>query len=116
MEQAERTAADQPTTATAHLMLGMLCLDEGRVEAALTSLRRATLLGPDDPLAHFSLGRAWLLANNAQRARASFLDARRQLVGMAVDAIVPGGGGTWASELRHATEAQLEALSHEPAA
>jgi chemotaxis protein methyltransferase CheR len=116
LEQAERAAVDQPTSATAHLMLGMPCLDDGSIEAALTSLRRATFLDPDDPLAHFSLGRAWLLSGNAQRARASFLDARRQLVGLTVDAIVPGGGGTWASELRHATEAQLEALSHENAA
>jgi chemotaxis protein methyltransferase CheR len=116
MEQAERLAADQPTSAAAHLMLGMLCLDDGWIEAALTSLRRATFLDPGDPLAHFSLGRAWLLSGNAQRARASFLDARRQLVGMTVDAIVPGGGGTWASELHHAVETQLAALSHETAA
>jgi hypothetical protein len=97
-------------------MLGMLCLDDGGIQAALTSLRRATFLDPADPLAHFSLGRAWLLSGNPQRARASFLDARRQLVRMSVDAIVPGGGGTWASELRHAIEAQLEAMRNPTAA
>jgi len=47
-----------PLRAEAHLLLGMLHLENGAAEEALASLRRATFLSPDLPMAHFGLGRA----------------------------------------------------------
>jgi chemotaxis protein methyltransferase CheR len=111
-QQAETVAAQQPLNAAAHLVLGMLYLDDGAVDAALNSLRRASFLEPGNPLVYFSLGRAWTLAGQPDRAKPALLDARRHLAAMADNDPVAGGGGMWAGELRHAVEAQLTSLSH----
>lgn len=76
-EHAARLAQTWPVTADAHLVLGMLDLDEGAVAGALERLRRATFLDKDNALAHFALGRAYGQQGNRSRARAAFTHARR---------------------------------------
>jgi chemotaxis protein methyltransferase CheR len=107
LEDAERIVIAEPLNASAHLLLGMLYLDRGAPDQALSSLRRAAFLEPRDPLVHFTLGRAWALAGQPERATAALLDARRNLGAFADNDLLPGGGGMWAGELRHAVDAQL---------
>jgi chemotaxis protein methyltransferase CheR len=103
-------ARDRPLEAEAHLLLGMLHLDEGALDAALESLRRATFLDKDNALAHFSLGRAYLQQGYRARAQAALTQARRLLAALALDHVLQGSGGLTAGELRHAVEAQLSML------
>jgi Flp pilus assembly protein TadD len=100
----------QPLEAGAHLLLGMLQLDEGEIEPALESLRRATFLDASNALAHFSLGRAYLRVGSAQRARAALTHARRLLAPLPDAEPVPGGDGVAVGELRRAVDAHLDSL------
>src|SRR5207302_2009722 len=54
-DQARRITEAQPLNGEGHLLLGMLHLEDGALEPALNSLRRAVFLEPNNPLAHFSL-------------------------------------------------------------
>lgn len=54
----EAAIADDPAHAEAHHLLGVVCLDLGRHEAALGALRRAVGLNPRNPHAHYHLGNA----------------------------------------------------------
>ncbi len=109
-EQAERLTRAQPLVAEAHLLLGMLYLDEGALEPAVESLRRATFLDAHNALAHFSLGRVYLQMGDQARARAALIHARRILAVLPDDQAIFGGGGLVAGELRHAVAAQLASL------
>jgi chemotaxis protein methyltransferase CheR len=109
-EQAERLVRARPLEAEAHLLLGMLDLDEGSAGPALASLRRATFLDARDALAHFSLGRAYLQLGDQARARAALIHARGILLAAPDDQAIPGRGELSAGELRHAIETQLASL------
>ena len=110
-EQAERLTRTRPLVAEAHLLLGMLYLDEGALEPAVESLRRATFLDAHNALAHFSLGRVYLQIGDHARARAALIHARRILAVVPDDQGISGGDGLVAGELRHAVEAQLASLN-----
>ena len=109
-EQAQAAALASPLSAEAHLLLGMLYLDEGNRALALGSLRRAAFLNPVDPLAQFSLGLAWDRSGDADRARMALRQARRFLADVSDDVQIGGGAKLEAGELRHAIETQLTAL------
>jgi hypothetical protein len=97
-------------------MVGMLYLEKGVLDRALTSLRRAVFLDDRDPLAQFSLGRAWLLSGDPARARVALLHAGRQLASLSDEAPVPGCASMRAGELRRAVQTQLDAISTRRAA
>ncbi len=108
--EAERWVRAWPLEAEAHLLLGMLNLDEGLVEPAIRSLRRAALLDGNNGLVHFNLGTAYLRSGDPSRARAALSDARRILLESPVDSIAACGVGVSATDLRLAVEEQLAAL------
>ena len=110
LDRAEQLTRPNPLDAKAHLVLGLLQLDAGAAERALESLRRASFLDPDNPLAQFSLGRAYAQLGDPARARRTLANARRQLVPLADDQPIPDGEGLSAGELLHAIAAQLAAL------
>jgi len=96
-----------PLAEVAHRLHGLLALEEGDYGTALTSLRRATFLAADDPLAQFGLGRAYRALGDEKRAVVAFRYARRILAALADDAIVPGDDTLSIAHLRRAVEAQL---------
>jgi chemotaxis protein methyltransferase CheR len=100
----------QPLAAEAHLLFGMLRLDENAVEPALESLRRAAFLDADSALVQFTLGRAYGALGDRSRAQVAYTHARRLLAAVADDAAITGGQGMVAGELRAAIEAQLRGL------
>ncbi|MCX6023652.1 MAG: hypothetical protein NTZ05_18350 [Chloroflexi bacterium] len=106
---AQRFAAAQPLAAEAHLLLGMLALEAGAANEALDSLRRAAFLDASAPLAHFSLGRAYLDLGEPVRAGGALVQARRLLAALPDDAALPDTNGLTAGELRQAAEALLGA-------
>jgi hypothetical protein len=109
--QAEHLVRRWPLEIEGHLLLGMIHLDAGALDAAIVSLRRATFLDGDNALAHFNLGQAYLRSGDATRARAALTHARRVLAGTPDDEAVLAGGEMAASELRYAVEVQLAGLS-----
>jgi len=96
-----------PLAEVAHRLHGLLALEEGDYGTALASLRRATFLAADDPLAQFGLGRVYRALGDEQRAVAAFRHARRILAALADDATVPGDDTLSIAHLRRAVEAQL---------
>jgi chemotaxis protein methyltransferase CheR len=108
--RAEQLAADHPLRAEAHLLLGMLYLEEGLTDAALACLRRATFLESGHPLAQFSLARALQQNGEVDRARAAFVQARHALAGRADDEIIAATEPVGVAELRQAIDHQLAAL------
>ncbi|MBA3943899.1 MAG: protein-glutamate O-methyltransferase CheR [Herpetosiphonaceae bacterium] len=108
-KQAEQGVHDRPLEVEGHLLLGMLHLDEGAVELAIESLRRATFLDEYSILAHFGLGRAYALAGYEVRARATLTHARRLLVSFTEKQAAEDGMPA-VNELRHAIEMQLASL------
>jgi chemotaxis protein methyltransferase CheR len=91
----------------AHLMQGMLHLDDGDLHLAIESLRRAAYLDADNPLAYFSLGRAYTRLGSPDRAVAALLHARRLLAVSPADGTVPGYDEISVAELSHAVELML---------
>ncbi|HEY3081807.1 MAG TPA: CheR family methyltransferase [Chloroflexota bacterium] len=106
----ERLAVARPLEVEAHLLLGMLWLDEGAAQSAFGSLRRAVFLEAQNPLAHFGLGRALLRLGDRARARTALVHARRLLAGAPADGLVPRGGGMRLGDLRRAVDAQIATL------
>jgi chemotaxis protein methyltransferase CheR len=102
-----------PLTEVAHRLLGLLALEEGDYTGALDSLRRATFLAADDPLAQFGLGRAYRALGDETRAVAAFRHARRTLAALADDAVVPGDDTLSIPHLRRAVQAQLTGTGDE---
>jgi len=102
-----------PLAETAHRLLGLLALEEGDYAVALESLRRATFLAADDPLAQFGLGRVYRALGDETRAAAAFRHARRILAPLAADATVPGDDTLSIAHLRRAVEAQLTGTTAE---
>jgi hypothetical protein len=88
----------------------MLCLDEGALDLAIESLRRATFLDRDNAMAHFSLGRAYQQQGYSARARGAFAHARRLLAAMRADQPLAHSSGLLAGELYQAVDAQIAAL------
>jgi tetratricopeptide (TPR) repeat protein len=102
----DRPAPDLRT----HLLLGLKHLEAGAVDEAITSLRRAAYVDGNHSLTQYSLGRAYLQAHDAPRARAAFNRARRLLAVGSADQVVEVGGEMTIEELRFAVEAHLAAL------
>jgi chemotaxis protein methyltransferase CheR len=100
-------ARAEPLSVATHRLHGLLALEDGDTAAALESLRRATFLDADDPLAQFGLGRAYRALGDENRARAAFRHARRIVAAWAADRPVPGDEGLPAADLRAALDAQL---------
>lgn len=101
---------DTPLLVEAHRLLGLLALEAGDSVVAAESLRRATFLDPEDPLAQFGLGRAYRALGDSTRAGAAFRQARRVLAYLAPDGIVPGDDSLSVDKLRRAIAAQLTTI------
>ena len=106
-ERLAKLVVAAPLAVAAHRLLGFLALEDGEPAAALDSLRRATFLAADDPLAQFGLGRAYRALGDTARASAAFRQARRALAPWSGERAIPGDEGLTADELRQAIEAQL---------
>jgi chemotaxis protein methyltransferase CheR len=103
-----------PLDAGVHLRLGMVYLEAGDIARAVESLRRATFLDPNNPLAHFTRSRACLRLGDRPNALAALTQARRILARLPDDQEVAGGDRLTSIELRRAVEIQLTALSSQP--
>lgn len=103
---APRTAEPRSDEAREYLRAGMVRLDEGDADGAIKSLRQATFLDQDNPLAQFSLGCAYRHSGNRSRARAAFVHARRLLAGVGDEQVV-ADSGVVAGQIREAIDAQL---------
>ena len=108
---AQRLVEARPAEAGAHLLLGLLLLDEGEGARAAESLRRAAFLDATNPLAHFGLARALAGLGEGRRARSALARAGQLLAAQPDDQPVPAGGGMTAGELRRAVDAQLAAAA-----
>jgi chemotaxis protein methyltransferase CheR len=100
-------AREEPLSVATHRLQGLLALEDGDTAAALESLRRATFLDADDPLAQFGLGRAYRARGDENRARAAFRHARRLVASWPGDRPIPGDEGLSAEDLRDVLDAQL---------
>ncbi len=109
-EQASVLTRTWPLEAAGHLLLGMIYLDDGLLDHALESLRRATFLDRDGALAHFSLGRAYLRQGQVGRARAAFVHVRRLVAALPDAQAVQDSNGLVAGDLRRAVDAQIASL------
>src|SRR5258708_34106316 len=99
-----------PLESWAYTRQGMCYLEEGDVDRAIESLRRATFLDPNAALAHFGRGRACLRQGDRRGAGAALTQARRTL-GAAPDGHeLPGAEGVASQELRHTIKVQIVAL------
>lgn len=108
-ERLGQLARSAPLAVATHRLLGILALEDGLHAVALESLRRATFLAADDPLAQFGLGRAYRALGDEMRAVAAFRHARRVLAPWPGDRPIPGDEGLTAEELRGVIEVQLAA-------
>ncbi len=108
-QQAEQAVVLRPPDVETHLLLGLRQLDDGAIELAIESLRRATFLDEHNVLAHFGLGRAYTRAGHELRARAALTHARR-LLASASEKQLAEAGMPPVNELRHAIEMQLASL------
>lgn len=103
-------AREEPLSVATHRLQGLLALEDGEPDAALASLRRATFLDADDPLAQFGLGRVYRALGDENRARAAFRHARRLIASWPGDRPIPGDDGLSAEDLRAGLDAQLATI------
>ncbi|MFN8514534.1 MAG: CheR family methyltransferase [Thermomicrobiales bacterium] len=103
-------AREDPLSVATHRLQGLLALEDGEPDAALASLRRATFLDADDPLAQFGLGRVYRALGDENRARAAFRHARRLIASWPGDRPIPGDDGLSAEDLRGGLDAQLATI------
>ncbi len=113
-------ALDQaPMLAEAHYLQGLIRQEEGRLEEALTALRRCVYADPQFVLGHFALaGLAWRLGLTG-RARKALEAAARLLSGRRSEEPIPEGDGLTVGQLLELVavhEALLEASLPEEAA
>ena len=109
-EQAEALCREGTLEAEIFLLLGMLHLDENAFQPAVEALRRATVLQPNNSVAHFGLGWAYRQMGNIERGRAAFLHARRLLTTIPAATTLADADGMTVEDLRHAVEIQLAEL------
>jgi chemotaxis protein methyltransferase CheR len=93
-----------------YLLAGLQSLEAGEYGRSIEELRRAVFIDPANPLARFSLGRAYARQGERSHALAAIRQARRLLEGVPDDAPVPHGDGLLNGELRHAVDVQLGVL------
>jgi chemotaxis protein methyltransferase CheR len=109
-EALEALAREVPLLAAAHRLLGLLALEEGDTGTALDSLRRATFLAPEDPLAQYGLGRTYRALGDTVRAHAALRHARRILAPLSGESLVVAEDLLTVEKLRSALAAQLVLL------
>jgi tetratricopeptide (TPR) repeat protein len=66
---------ENPKDADALGVKATLLLDKGEVTQALTGLQQAVTRAPDNPVAHYNLGRAYVLHSDIEQARQQFQKA-----------------------------------------
>jgi len=103
-------AREAPLLTAAHRLLGLLALEAGDTATALESLRRATFLASEDPLAQYGLGRTYSALGDAVRARAALRHARRILAPLPGASLVADEDVLTVDKLRSALAAQLVLL------
>jgi len=99
----------------AELEAGLLALEAGSAGSALDWLRRATYKNPHSPLAQFALARTYLEAGDLTRAHAALLHARRLLLPLDSDGLVPGSDALQVETLRQAVQTHLAGIEAAPA-
>ncbi len=68
----EQILHENPNDPDAKSLDGSLKLDKGDVSHALAELQQVVTLAPDNPVAHFNLGRAYAMHGEAEQARQQF--------------------------------------------
>jgi chemotaxis protein methyltransferase CheR len=106
----EQLTRDAPLLTAAHRLVGLLALERGDTATALESLRRATFLAPEDPLAQYGLGRTYRALGDAVRASAALRHARRILAPLSGESLIVGEEALTVDKLRRALDAQLALL------
>ena len=101
---------DAPLLTAAHRLVGLTALERGDTATALESLRRATFLAPEDPLAQYGLGRTYRALGDAVRASAALRHARRILAPLPGESLIVDEGALTVDKLRRAIDAQLVLL------
>jgi chemotaxis protein methyltransferase CheR len=111
LQSCERALELDDLAEEAYLLRGMVYQQIGQQEKAIADLERATYLNPSSPTAHFYLGNLLMRIPDVGRARQSFRQTQRTLMGQADDTLIDG---VPVHLLREACRRNLEALGRGP--
>ena len=83
-----------------HYLLGIICYELGRPDAAVTSLKRALYLDPDFILAYFTLANIYRSAARIRESNKNYQNALALLNAMPPDQLIPESEGIYAGRLK----------------
>jgi Flp pilus assembly protein TadD len=89
---------------------GLLALESGSADSALELLRRATFREPENAVAQFALGRAYVATGDPARARTALLQTRRLLAPLSGDEFLAGSDSLSVETVRQTVRTYLEEL------
>ena len=110
-----RVLENDPESAEAHFMLGLVHLQRDRLAEARHSLSRAIAINPDDPRYHNNLGKALLGLARPQEALAAFESAVARRPGFENALLGRGAALVALNRLAEAEEAFRAVLARHPA-
>ena len=116
VEWCEKAVATDKLNPEYHYLLATIRQEQGQVDAAAHSLRRALYLDPDFVLAHFALGNLRLAQSRRRDAGRHFANALALLRARAHDEILPESEGLTAGRLEEIITSVLSSLPHAAAA
>jgi len=99
LEWCDKALAEDKLSAGSHYLRATIMLEQGTVEEAGQSLRRALYLDHDFVLAHFALGNLAAQSGKAPEAARHYGNALALLRGYQTDATLPESGGITAGRL-----------------
>lgn len=83
-----------------HYLLGVICYELGRTDAAVKSLKRSLYLDPDFILAYFTLANIYRSAARIRESNKNYQNALALLNAMPPDQLIPESEGIYAGRLK----------------